>query len=587
MIKKLILPSLLIFSALSSENVNLIVPKISKENITQVVTGYRPIRKSGVRIEKEQIEDKLFIHNYGYGGSGLTLALGGAAEVLNLIKNDPNPIKTVAVLGAGVAGLTTAYELLEQGYEVHIYADNWSPKLTSNIGAGIWTALKACKDYSEEQVKLHEQILETAKNRLLPSTENGKEFKGVTVIPHYRFLDEGKEEFNSTYLKGKKILARFDNGFTREGVCVEKLHIDGKLFLEDLFKKIQEKGASLYHMHFSSLDELLQIEEELIVNCSSIGAKSLFQDDDLYESKGYLIYFEPDKSINYVYSFPSDLDSQWTALNPWEDRLILGGVTDAPELSQEEEEELISQLVENAQNCFKDKFLTSGGEKMAATAVNYQNQVFYPLPKDIENKILGNSFIPVDQRQEVDELKLNKEQLQEKVTSAVGLPENIDQLAYLQIYHYDFEGRVVQGELICNKNIADKVNRVFQELFKIRFPITSMKLMEDFKLSDDNSMLANNSSCLCMRSITNKPWKWSNHSFGLAIDINPFLNPYFKEGYPVEPKGSEKYLDRNLKEPGVITPEIVEIFKKEGFEWGGDWKSLKDYMHFEYPKDKL
>ena len=71
----------------------------------------------------------------------------------------------------------------------------------------------------------------------------------------------------------------------------------------------------------------------------------------------------------------------------------------------------------------------------------------------------------------------------------------------------------------------------------------------------------------------NKP---SNHAFGRAIDINPFQNPYIKDGL-VEPVGAIYKLDQ----PGTLTVEIVEFLKKRGGIWGGDYHDLKDYHHFE------
>ncbi|HSX38303.1 MAG TPA: hypothetical protein VLE95_05675 [Chlamydiales bacterium] len=107
------------------EHVYLKTPNFSRENILGTNVGIRPYRTSGVRIEAEVLQNKLILHNYGYGGSGLTLCLGGAKEVVDML-NAQNPhSRSVAILGAGVAGLATAYDLLDQGYEVSIYSDEW------------------------------------------------------------------------------------------------------------------------------------------------------------------------------------------------------------------------------------------------------------------------------------------------------------------------------------------------------------------------------------------------------------------------------------------------------------------------------
>src|ERR1700754_4327638 len=90
-------------SLLATEHVNLATPNISKENIIGTKAGIRPFRKSGIRIEQETIQNKLIIHNYGYGGSGLTLAFGGSQEALKLLPEN-NTSQTIAVLGGGVVG---------------------------------------------------------------------------------------------------------------------------------------------------------------------------------------------------------------------------------------------------------------------------------------------------------------------------------------------------------------------------------------------------------------------------------------------------------------------------------------------------
>ena len=71
------------------------------------------------------------------------------------------------------------------------------------------------------------------------------------------------------------------------------------------------------------------------------------------------------------------------------------------------------------------------------------------------------------------------------------------------------------------------------------------------------------------------------HAYGLAIDVNTFHNPYVK-GDLVLPELATAYLDRSNVRPGMILPgdAVVEAFAAMGWEWGGEWNTLKDYMHF-------
>ena len=74
---------------------------------------------------------------------------------------------------------------------------------------------------------------------------------------------------------------------------------------------------------------------------------------------------------------------------------------------------------------------------------------------------------------------------------------------------------------------------------------------------------------------------WSQHAYGLAVDVNPFQNPYHR-GDVVLPELASSYLDRGWVRPGVITPDgpAVRAFASIGWGWGGSWSSLKDYQHF-------
>ena len=161
-----------------------------------------------------------------------------------------------------------------------------------------------------------------------------------------------------------------------------------------------------------------------------------------------------------------------------------------------------------------------------------------------------------------------------------------EDLRYLHIIHYDGEGKEVQGELVCNKLIANDLIEIFKELHKQKYPIERMRLIDDYDGDDERSMQANNTSCFNFRAIAGSK-KLSKHSQGLAIDINPLYNPCVtrkKDGtLLVEPSTGKPYADRNAQNPYKITKGDLcyKLFIKHGFSWGGEWKSKKDYQHFE------
>lgn len=162
---------------------------------------------------------------------------------------------------------------------------------------------------------------------------------------------------------------------------------------------------------------------------------------------------------------------------------------------------------------------------------------------------------------------------------------NISDLSYIRLLHYGFDRRVHQGEIVCNKHISDRVIGVFDALYRKRYQIESIRLIDDFGGSDDDSMRANNTSAFNYRPITYGT-RLSRHALGIAIDINPLYNPYVKtvNGETIIlPEDALQYADRARRFPHKITHKdtAFQVFKSFGFSWGGDWESLKDYQHFE------
>lgn len=159
------------------------------------------------------------------------------------------------------------------------------------------------------------------------------------------------------------------------------------------------------------------------------------------------------------------------------------------------------------------------------------------------------------------------------------------ELRYITLLHYDLEGRIRLGELVCNKAIAADLVEIFRTLYAARYPIERMVLIDEYNASDRASMLANNSSAFNFRFIAGTH-VLSSHSRGMAVDINPLYNPYVKvrEGRTtVDPPEAAPYVDRTRDFPCKIDRNDLcyKEFIRHGFTWGGDWKSLKDYQHFE------
>lgn len=164
---------------------------------------------------------------------------------------------------------------------------------------------------------------------------------------------------------------------------------------------------------------------------------------------------------------------------------------------------------------------------------------------------------------------------------------SLGDLRYVTIKYVDFDGKEKDGELIVNQKIARDVVEIFYALYENRYPLQEVSLIDKYGASDDRSMEANNTSAFNYRKITGSN-NLSLHGYGMAIDINPQINPYVK-GSAALPANGKAYAQRDAaKCTGQYASSMIQrgdlvyrLFTERGFTWGGDWNSLKDYQHFE------
>ena len=161
-----------------------------------------------------------------------------------------------------------------------------------------------------------------------------------------------------------------------------------------------------------------------------------------------------------------------------------------------------------------------------------------------------------------------------------GCPVPLSSLRLLRLSYRGFDHAVHQGELIVNASAAASLTRAFRLLFEARFPIRQMRVVDDFGGDDERSMLADNTSAFNCRLVPGTDI-WAQHAYGLAVDINPFENPEISGGQ-ADPPAAAAWADRSRSSPAMIRDGDAawRAFRVIGWTWGGDWRSLKDYMHF-------
>ena len=208
--------------------------------------------------------------------------------------------------------------------------------------------------------------------------------------------------------------------------------------------------------------------------------------------------------------------------------------------------------------------------------VTYKEGFYYePLSNDLISYITGISY-PAPPS-EASENTLNEGE-QNDISYA--------DLRYVHIIHYDFDGNLAEGELICHNFIAEDLLEIFYDLYASEYQIEKVTLIENYNGDDTASMADNNTSCFNYRVVDGTK-SLSKHALGLAVDINPLYNPYIrydkKGGQTVSPVEGEAYADRTVSFPYKIDPDDLcyRLFTEHGFTWGGNWNSSKDYQHFQ------
>lgn len=181
-----------------------------------------------------------------------------------------------------------------------------------------------------------------------------------------------------------------------------------------------------------------------------------------------------------------------------------------------------------------------------------------------------------------------KEEIVQRI-AGVSYQENdnisMEELRYLRVLHMGFDGQTHIGELLVHESIAEDILEIMAALYENQYPMEKMLLVDEYGADDEVSMQDNNTSAFNYREIAGTS-RLSQHSLGLAIDINPKFNPYVKEKdgeLTIRPTNAADYADRTQEFDYKIDENDLcyQLFTAHGFTWGGSWNSVKDYQHFE------
>jgi hypothetical protein len=161
-----------------------------------------------------------------------------------------------------------------------------------------------------------------------------------------------------------------------------------------------------------------------------------------------------------------------------------------------------------------------------------------------------------------------------------GCPVPLAGLRLLELSFWGFDDRAHTGRLVVADAVAPDLVGVFRRLFQARFPIEQMRLVTQADLDAPPTGDGNNTAAYACRPAVGTT-VWSAHALGLAVDLNPFNNPYRKDDL-VLPELASSYLDRSWRRPGMIYRDgvVVRAFERIGWTWGGTFRTVSDPHHF-------
>ncbi|QNL52639.1 FAD-binding oxidoreductase [Olivibacter sp. SDN3] len=297
--------------------------KIAPDLVIKETVGLRPYRLSGACLKADKLDEKTIVHNYGHGGSGFSLSWGTAMIAANMVRE--SGYTEIAVIGGGIIGLTTARTLQNRGCKVRIYAKELFPNHTSSLATGTWSPAHL---FCEEE-RITPQLINVWEEACRYSFRSYQNLLGlnndmVQWVNHYVIGGKTHIEASGLHLDGllpeRFLLSKNKHPFREKQIVLEKTMVFNiPSYLDYLTREFIDRGGELSVQEFHSVHEMLALKEPLIVNCTGLGAKKLFNDDELIPISGQLAFLVPQPEINFRLSTPNGY------FIPRRDGLVLGG----------------------------------------------------------------------------------------------------------------------------------------------------------------------------------------------------------------------------------------------------------------------
>ena len=318
--------------------------KVDASRVIRTVAGLRPYRPSGFVVRREQVGNKALVHNYGHGGGGITLSWGSSKLATELgLQGHNGP---VAVIGAGILGLTTARLVQEAGFPVTIYAAALPPDTTSNIAGGQFFAHRVFErgSVTPQFEAQFTRALDYSWRRFQIMV--GDDY-GIRWLPTYEQATRPEPKLLDTFPPVNRMLAGAEHPFPFDtALRYDTLYIETGRFLRQMLREVHVAGGKVEVRRFATPAEVAALPEKLAFNCTGLGSRELFGDTEMRPARGQLAILLPQPEVGYAAA------GRWGYMFPRADGIVLGGTFELDEWSTVPEPAAIADILASHKRVF-------------------------------------------------------------------------------------------------------------------------------------------------------------------------------------------------------------------------------------------
>jgi glycine/D-amino acid oxidase-like deaminating enzyme len=310
--------------------------QVDASRVIRTVAGLRPYRRSGFVVRAEALGEKRLVHNYGHGGAGITLSWGSSKLATELgLQGHSGP---VAVLGSGVMGLSTARLVQEAGFPVTVYAAALPPDTTSNIAGGQFHPFGFFRkaDVTPEFMAQFARALDYSWRRFQIMV--GDDY-GIRWLPTYVASDTPDSQPIAHFPPVNRVLSQAEHPFpVADVVRYDTLYVETGRYLRQMIRDVQTAGGKIEVRRFAAPADIAALAEGLVFNCTGLGSRELFGDQELRPARGQLAILEPQPEVRYAYTGDG-------YMFPRPDGIVLGGTFELDQWDTTPEPEAIARIL--------------------------------------------------------------------------------------------------------------------------------------------------------------------------------------------------------------------------------------------------